>query len=186
MDGAAPLSETEGYGKAQFEVDVPEGIDQLMFYSTEDGSDYHVEYVEATNPNGCESKDAKKTSGDEEEVDESEEETDESEDEEETDESEEDEEERTPPVAQCGTHAFPTAEGFGANAIGGRGGRPIFVTSLDGGTGPGTFGACLLAEGPRTCIFRVGGIIDWPASPATALFRPILPLPGKPRLEMEL
>jgi hypothetical protein len=53
VDGTAPLSDTEGYGTAQFEIDVPDGIDQVMFYSAEDGSDYSVEYLEAKNPNGC-------------------------------------------------------------------------------------------------------------------------------------
>jgi hypothetical protein len=65
--------------------------------------------------------------------------------------------------AQAQTLAFPTAEGFGRFAQGGRGGRVIQVTNLNA-SGPGSFRACLEATGPRTCIFRVGGIIDWPVA----------------------
>jgi hypothetical protein len=62
--------------------------------------------------------------------------------------------------------AFPTAEGYGRFARGGRGGRVIEVTNLedyDLGKGdaiiPGSFRAAVEAEGPRTVIFRVSGII---------------------------
>lgn len=55
--------------------------------------------------------------------------------------------------------AFPGAEGAGAFAQGGRGGRVVFVTTLDD-DGPGSLReACALAE-PRTVLFRVSGIID--------------------------
>lgn len=55
--------------------------------------------------------------------------------------------------------AFPTAEGFGAAAKGGRGGRAIAVTTLaDSGTG--SLRACMMATGARTCVFRVSGTID--------------------------
>ncbi len=54
--------------------------------------------------------------------------------------------------------AFPTAEGFGAYARGGRGGRVIEVTDLEN-SGIGSLRACAEAEGPRVCIFRVGGTI---------------------------
>ncbi len=54
--------------------------------------------------------------------------------------------------------AFPTAEGFGAYARGGRGGRVIEVTNLEN-SGSGSFRDCVETEGPRTCIFRVGGTI---------------------------
>jgi len=50
--------------------------------------------------------------------------------------------------------AFPTAEGFGANAIGGRGGRIVEVTNLND-SGPGSLRSCLEASGPRICVFRV-------------------------------
>ncbi|MDR3457425.1 MAG: thrombospondin type 3 repeat-containing protein [Verrucomicrobiae bacterium] len=62
--------------------------------------------------------------------------------------------------------AFPTAEGYGRFAVGGRGGRVIEVTNLedyDPGKGeaviPGSFRAAVEAEGPRTIIFRVSGLI---------------------------
>jgi pectate lyase len=54
--------------------------------------------------------------------------------------------------------AFPTAEGFGANAVGGRGGRIVEVTNLDD-SGPGSLRSCLEASGPRICVFRVSGTI---------------------------
>ena len=55
--------------------------------------------------------------------------------------------------------AFPTAEGFGAAARGGRGGEVIFVTSTNE-NGPGSLRACIDAAGPRTCVFRVSGTIS--------------------------
>jgi len=60
--------------------------------------------------------------------------------------------------------AFPGAEGFGAEATGGRGGKVIFVDSLvDDVENPseGSFRwACEKVEGPRMILFRTGGIID--------------------------
>lgn len=55
--------------------------------------------------------------------------------------------------------AFPTAEGFGANAIGGRGGRVIEVTHTRDDGSAGGLRQCVEATGPRTCVFRVGGTI---------------------------
>jgi parallel beta-helix repeat protein len=53
-DGTTELNQkNNGTGLAEFKVDVPGGMDQLIFYSAERGSDFHVEFVEATNPNGC-------------------------------------------------------------------------------------------------------------------------------------
>jgi len=59
----------------------------------------------------------------------------------------------TPPVV-----AFPGAEGAGAQSLGGRGGRVILVTSL-ADSGPGTLRAAVMAKGPRTVVFAVGGTI---------------------------
>jgi pectate lyase len=55
--------------------------------------------------------------------------------------------------------AFPGAEGAGAFARGGRGGRVLAVTHL-GDAGPGSFRAAVEAEGPRIVVFRVGGLIE--------------------------
>jgi hypothetical protein len=55
--------------------------------------------------------------------------------------------------------AFPGAEGFGAVAVGGRGGRVIEVTHLED-NGPGSLRAAVEAEGPRVVVFRTGGTIE--------------------------
>ena len=54
--------------------------------------------------------------------------------------------------------AFPGAEGYGARARGGRGGRVVVVSSLED-AGPGSFREAVGARGPRTVVFRVGGVV---------------------------
>lgn len=63
------------------------------------------------------------------------------------------------PSADNQLPAFPSAEGFGASSIGGRGGGVIEVTNLFD-SGPGSLRAALEATGPRTVVFRTGGTIE--------------------------
>lgn len=54
--------------------------------------------------------------------------------------------------------AFPGAQGSGAVSVGGRGGVVIEVTNKND-SGPGSLRACVQATGPRTCVFRIAGLI---------------------------
>jgi hypothetical protein len=56
------------------------------------------------------------------------------------------------------TLAFPGAEGAGRFALGGRGGSVLRVTHL-GDSGPGSLRAAVEADGPRTVVFDIGGVI---------------------------
>lgn len=56
------------------------------------------------------------------------------------------------------TPAFPGAEGFGASATGGRGGRVIVVTTT-AASGPGSLQWALDQTGPRYVVFAVSGTI---------------------------
>jgi hypothetical protein len=55
--------------------------------------------------------------------------------------------------------AFPGAVGWAAHTPGGRGGRIVKVTTLEG-DGPGSLRAALALEEPRIIVFEVGGVID--------------------------
>lgn len=54
--------------------------------------------------------------------------------------------------------AFPGAEGFGAGASGGRGGRVVYVTNLNV-SGPGSLQEALDLEEPRYILFKVSGVV---------------------------
>ncbi|WP_242691469.1 pectate lyase family protein [Desertivirga arenae] len=54
--------------------------------------------------------------------------------------------------------AFPSAEGFGKFASGGRGGKVLYVTNLND-DGPGSFRAAVTAKYPRIVMFKVSGTI---------------------------
>lgn len=91
--------------------------------------------------------------------------------------------EEPPPAPTASAQlAFPEAEGFGRFAQGGRGGRVIDVTNLND-SGPGSFRQCAEVEsGPRTCIFRVSGIIPVTTpmnGPFVEVVHPLLTIAGQ-------
>jgi hypothetical protein len=57
--------------------------------------------------------------------------------------------------------SFPGAEGMGSMTTGGRGGKVIYVTTLDP-KGPGSLYEALNTKGPRTVLFKVSGQIMLP------------------------
>lgn len=66
------------------------------------------------------------------------------------------------PASSSNVPAFPGAEGFGALATGGRGGRVLWVTTLapdPEGTIRGSLNWALRQKGPRYILFKVSGVI---------------------------
>jgi hypothetical protein len=72
--------------------------------------------------------------------------------------------------------AFPGAEGFGAGAVGGRGGAVFEVTNLND-SGPGSLREGVEASEPRTIVFRVSGTI--PLRKALVVRNPNLTIAGQ-------
>jgi pectate lyase len=78
-----------------------------------------------------------------------------------------------PPAAPL---AFPGAQGSGARTVGGRGGDVYEVVNLND-SGEGSLRACVDAEGPRTCVFRVGGTIE--LASRLSVWHPYLTIAGQ-------
>ena len=85
--------------------------------------------------------------------------------------------------APMGQRAFPGAEGFGAYASGGRGGKVLFVTHLKDYHPakekpiPGSLRAACRAEGPRIVVFRVSGTL--PLKTTLAIRKPHITIAGQ-------
>ena len=59
-----------------------------------------------------------------------------------------------------GRVAFEGAEGYGRNAVGGRGGKVVYVTNLNDDGAGSLREACTADIGPRTIMFKVAGMIQ--------------------------
>ncbi|WP_233222430.1 pectate lyase family protein [Allosphingosinicella deserti] len=81
------------------------------------------------------------------------------------------------PTPVSGELAFPSAVGHGATSRGGRGGRILYVDTLED-NGPASLRSCIEASGPRTCVFRVSGTIRF-HGPSPAIKQPYLTIAGQ-------
>ncbi len=81
----------------------------------------------------------------------------------------------TGPAAR--SKAFPGAVGYGAAALGGFKGKIIQVTTTADNVA-GSLRACVEAVGPRTCVFRVGGIFRFDGTPPV-IKNPYLTIAGQ-------
>lgn len=75
-----------------------------------------------------------------------------------------------------GPPAFRGAEGFGAFTPGGRGGKTIYVDNLSD-SGPGSLREAVGRAGPRTIVFRVGGVI--PLKSTLVIQQPFITIDGQ-------
>jgi pectate lyase len=80
------------------------------------------------------------------------------------------------PETAVSVPAFPGAEGFGAQSIGGRGGKVLFVTNIND-SGPGSLREAVETEGPRIVIFRISGTIALKS--AIAITKPYITIAGQ-------
>ncbi len=80
------------------------------------------------------------------------------------------------PETAVSVPAFPGAEGFGAQSIGGRGGKVLFVTNLDD-NGHGSLREAVETAGPRTVIFRVSGTVALKSS--MVISKPYITIAGQ-------
>lgn len=82
-----------------------------------------------------------------------------------------------PPQPVTGPLAFIGAVGHGAGSKGGRGGKVIAVNTL-ADSGAGSLRACMLAQGPRICVFRVAGVIRF-TSGSPIITNPYITIAGQ-------